>query len=134
MEIKEIIVEALRSLVIPELEAIKTRITVIETRLDGIDKRFEDMNKRFEDMNRRFDDMNKRFEELRFDMNKRFDDQYNFNMKRFDSIEMQINNILAEMRELRCLSNKKVDVDQFRILENRYIELLTEVTRRKKAA
>ncbi|MBI5141429.1 MAG: hypothetical protein HZA20_04450 [Nitrospirae bacterium] len=42
MEIKEIIVEALRSLVIPELEAIKTRITVIETRLDGMDKRFED--------------------------------------------------------------------------------------------
>jgi|GEM_PF-5678917 len=131
MEIREIIIDALKAVIIPELESLKVRIAVIETRLDGIDKRLDDMNKRFDEM--RFD-MNARFEDMRADMNKRFEDQFNFNMKRFDSIEQQINNILAEMRELRGLNDKKVDVDQFRILENRYIELLTEVVRLKKAA
>ena len=72
--------------------------------------------------------MNKRFEEMRLDVNKRFEEHFNFNMKRFDSLELQINNILAEIRELRRFYEKKVDIDQFRVLENKYIELLTEVT------
>lgn len=114
MDIREIVIEALRSAVIPELNAIKEKICVIEARLDGMDKRFEDMNLRFEDM--------------RADMNKRFEEHFNFNMKRFDSIESQINNILAEIRELRGLLQNKPDMEQFRSLENRYIELFREVT------
>jgi DNA anti-recombination protein RmuC len=139
MEIKETIIEAIKSVIIPELDEIKKDIAVINARLDGIDKRFEDlrtdMNKRFEDlrtdMNKRFEDlrtdMNKRFEDLRTDMNKRFEEHYNFNMKRFDSIELQIYNILAEIRDMRRLYEKKVDVDEFRRLENNYLELLKEV-------
>lgn len=147
MDIKEAVIEALRSVVIPELDIIKEKISVVEARLDGIDKRFEDMrsdiNQRFEDVNKRFEgmradmnsrfedmrsDMNSRFEDMRKDMNTRFDDHFNFNMKRFDSIESQINNILAEIRELRGLYQNKPDMEQFRSLENRYIELFREVT------
>lgn len=136
MDIKEAVIEALKAVVLPELDSIKERIAVIEARLDGMDKRFEDMNRRFEDLrtdvNKRFEelraDVNKRFEELRADVNKRFDEQFNFNMKRFDSIEIQINNILAEIRELRRFNDRKVDMDEFRALENKYITLLTEVT------
>lgn len=125
MDIKEAVIEALKAVVLPELDSIKERIAVIEARLDGMDKRFEDMNRRFEDLRT---DVNKRFEELRADVNKRFDEQFNFNMKRFDSIEIQINNILAEIRELRRFNDRKVDMDEFRALENKYITLLTEVT------
>lgn len=118
MDIKEAVIEALRSVIIPELDIIKEKISVVEARLDGIDKRFEDMRS----------DMNSRFEDMRKDMNTRFDDHFNFNMKRFDSIESQINNILAEIRELRGLYQNKPDMEQFRSLENRYIELFREVT------
>jgi hypothetical protein len=79
-------------------------------------------------MDKRFDDMNNRFEEMRADMNKRFEEHFNFNMKRFDSIELQMNNMLAEIRDLRRLYEKKVDVDEFRRLENNYLELLRELT------
>ena len=147
MELKEAVIEAIKTLIIPELDGIKTEIAIVRTRLDGIDRRFEDINKRFEemrlDMNKRFEEMradvnkrfeemradvNKRFEEMRSDMNKRFEDHFNFNMKRFDSIELQINNILAEIRELRRVSERKVDIDEFRRLENNYLELLKELT------
>jgi len=146
MEIKEIVIEAIKSVIIPELDEIKKDIAIINARLDGIDKRFEgidkrfeDMNKRFEDMNKRFEDvnnrfegmradMNKRFEDMRADMNKRFEEHFNFNMKRFDSIELQMSNILAEIRDLRRLYEKKVDIDEFRRLENNYLELLRDFT------
>jgi DNA anti-recombination protein RmuC len=169
MDIKEAVMEALRTLIIPELNTIKERISVIEARLDEIDKRFEDMradmnsrfedmradmnsrfedmradmnsrfedmradmNSRFEDMradmNSRFEDVDKRFDEMRADMNKRFEEHFNFNMKRFDSLEAQIHVLLAEVRELRGLYQKKVDIDSFRELENKYLELLKEVT------
>jgi hypothetical protein len=90
-----------------------------------MNKRFDDMNKRFEDMRT---DMNKRFEDMRTDMNKRFEEHYNFSMKRFDSIELQMHNMLAEIRDMRRLYEKKVDVDEFRRLENNYLELLKELT------
>jgi DNA anti-recombination protein RmuC len=169
MDIKEAVMEALRALIIPELDSIKEKISVIESRLDGIDKRFGDMNQRFEDMrndmsqrfedmrndmnqrfedmrndmNQRFEDMRKdmnqrsedmrndmsqRSEDLRKDMNKRFDDHFNFNMAQFKSVELKIHDIFAEIRELRRLYDRKPDIDQFMTLENRYIELLKEVT------
>lgn len=90
-----------------------------------MDKRFEDMNKRIEELRA---DMNSRFEEMRTDMNKRFEDHFNYNMERFSSIELQINNILAEIRELRRILERKIDVDEFRRLENNYLELLKEIT------
>ena len=140
MDIKTAVIEAIRAVVLPELDAIRQKITAIEARLDGIDKRFEDMRT---DMNQRFGDMrtdmhqhsqdmrtdmHQHSEDMRADMNKRFEDHFNFNMKRFDSIESQINNILAEIRELRGLYQSKPDMEQFRALENRYIELSREVT------
>lgn len=52
-------------------------------------------------------------------------------MKRFDSTELQINNILAEIRDIRRLFDRKVDIDEFRRLENNYLELLKELTELK---
>ncbi|MCX7794721.1 MAG: hypothetical protein N2257_10035, partial [Thermodesulfovibrionales bacterium] len=113
-----------------------------EMRTD-VNKRFDEMradvNKRFEEMrtdvNQRFEEMrtdvNKRFDEMRADVNKRFEEHFNFNMKRFDSIELQINNLLAEIRDMRRLFDIKVDIEEFRRLENNYLELLKELTELK---
>lgn len=60
-------------------------------------------------------------------MNKRFEEHFNFNMKRFDSIELQIHNMLAEIRELRRIYEKKADMEDIRRLEDKYNELLKEV-------
>jgi len=57
-------------------------------------------------------------------MDKRFDDMN----KRFDSLESQIHVLLAEIRELRGLYYRKVDIDSFRELENKYLGLLKELT------
>ena len=142
-ELKEAVIEGIRSIVIPELKDIKSEIRVINAKLDGIDKRFEelriDVNNRFEDMNKRFEelrtDVNKRFEELRTDVNKRFEESFLFHQERFNSIEKQINNILAELRELRAISSQKVDIIEFKRLENKYLDLFKEINElRRKVA
>jgi hypothetical protein len=46
-------------------------------------------------------------------------------MKRFDSIELQMHNMFAEIRDMRRLYEKKVDVDEFKLSD--YFELLREV-------
>ncbi len=52
--------------------------------------------------------------------------EHPFNMKGFDSVEPQINNMFAEIRELRRISERKLDIDEFHRLQNNYLELLRD--------
>jgi chromosome segregation ATPase len=80
MGMKETIIEALKDLVLPELDEIKGEVKRNGVRLDAVERRLDDFASRFQgidqhllDQSRRIDATNQRIDQLRADLTTRID-------------------------------------------------------------
>lgn len=80
MGMRETITEALKDLVLPELDELKSELKRQGVRLDAVERRLDDFTSRFQgidqhliDQSRRIDETNQRMDQLRTDLTARID-------------------------------------------------------------
>ena len=113
MGVKENLIQVLKELVLPELDALKGEIAKQGVRLDMVEKRLDDFNSRFQaidqhlvDQSRRIDGLNDRIDRLQADFIARIDQQN----QRIDALTAQVATLSHEVGALRRESEVMADV------------------------
>jgi chromosome segregation ATPase len=107
MGMKETLIEILKDLVLPELDALKGQIGKLEVRLAAVEQRLEDFNSRFQgidqhlvDQSRRIDETNGRIDKLNTDLVARIDKVNADLTARIDQQILRIDGLTAQLAAL----------------------------------
>jgi len=124
MELKEVISNTFKELILPELGRIKEENKEIKNYLSFINKRLDDVNRRLDDVNihladqsRRIDETNKRIDRVREELNTRIDAIHADLLKRIDEVNYRLNRLYEVI----------VRRDEHTQLEQRVLRLEQEV-------
>lgn len=117
-DIKDSVIESVKSILLPELrklhegqtgisirqETIEKQLAIMNEnilgnsrRIDDINKRIDELNRRIDDTNKRIDDTNKRIDELGIELGRKIDETN----KRIDLVFIELGNIKKEMERLK---------------------------------
>jgi predicted nucleic acid-binding Zn-ribbon protein len=113
MSVTEAVIEAIKDLVLPELNALKGAVSIIAVRIEVIEKRLDDFNGRFQAIDNHLLDQSRRVDELRSELSVRIDDVRNDLGARIDALrgEMtaRIDQQTARIDELRGELTARID-------------------------
>jgi len=128
MELKEIVTNTFKELILPELGRIKEENKEIKNYLAFINKRLDDVNIHLADQSRRIDEVNKRIDRVREELNARIDAIHADLLKRIDAIHADL---LKRIDEVNHRLNRLYEVivrrDEHTQLEQRVLRLEQEV-------
>lgn len=103
-EVTEAVIEAIKDLVLPELNALKGAVSIIAVRIEVIEKRLDDFNDRFQaidnhllDQSRRIDQQGTRIDELRTELAGRIDELRTELTGRIDQQTSRIDGLAARL-------------------------------------
>ena len=115
MGMRETLIEILKDLVLPELDALKGQVGKLEVRLAAVEQRLEDFGSRFQgvdqhlvDQSRRIDETNQRLDKLNADLTARIDKvnadltaRHDQQTMRIDGLTIQVAALAQGLGELR---------------------------------
>ena len=107
MGMKETLIEVLKDLVLPELDALKGQVGKLEVRLAAVEQRLGDFSSRFQgidqhlvDQSRRIDETNRRLDQLNTDLTGRIDKVNADLTARIDQQTLRIDGLTAQVAAL----------------------------------
>jgi len=110
MSTRDVIVGAIKELILPELETMRRDNEELKVRLELTNKRLDDINLHLADQSRRIDEMNKRIDSVRDELlriiteiNKRLDRLYEVIVRReeYSGLEHRVAHLEEEVKELK---------------------------------